>query len=184
MGLGLGLAIGGMLAGTTTSAYSQYKQGQAASKMHRYNRAVSLRYAKAIREIKAHEISTFLRQAKKFFPKQKVVAAAAGLETSGTVLSVMKETRAKILEQTEIMQYERDMEIAQIKAGADISGMRASLAASAGRFGAFSTILTGVAQVGMMSYKYGGSAPPTATIEQQHYGSMANAWLTDPYWEG
>ena len=151
--LELGLAAFGI--GTGLSAYGQYQQGQMASKMHNYNKAVSLRYARAVKEMRTYEIAKFLSETAGIPRTQKVITAAAGLEVSGTPLKVMKETTLKLAEQSKVMQTQRDIEVAQIKAGADISGMRAGISRYAGTTGAFSTILTGGGQLAFMGYQYG-----------------------------
>ena len=156
MALGLGLALAGLGVGIGIQAFTQYQQGQLANQMHQYNRAVSLRYARAVREIRAYEETAFWREAAKVFPRQKVITAAAGLEVSGTPLKVMKATRLKLVEQAKIMQFEKEMEISKIKSEAAISGFRGQIAASAGKLGMWSTILTGAGQLGIAKYRYGG----------------------------
>jgi len=153
MGL-LGLGIGLMGGGIGLQAYIRYMQGQMGKQMYDWNRAVSLRYARAVREIRAYEKFGFWREAAKIFPKQKVITAAAGLEISGTPLKVMKATRMKLEEQAKIMEMETEMEISQIETGAAISGMRGRLEATSGTYGAFATLLTGGGQLALMGYKY------------------------------
>jgi len=155
LGLGLSLALGGLGIGTFMSARSQYQQGQMAGQMYQYNRSLSLRYAKTIREIRAYEEMGYWKKAAKVYPRQKVVTAAAGLEISGTPLKVMRETRQKLEEQAKIMSYEKEMEIASIKAGAAISGFRGQLAERAGRYGMWSTLLTGAGTLGLYRHQYG-----------------------------
>jgi len=148
----LALALAAFGVGTALSAWSTYKEGQMAGQMYQHNRSLALRYARAVREIRSYEIAGFLAEAAKIPRKQKVITAAAGLEISGTPLKVMKETRLKLAEQAKIMEYEREMEISRIRGEAAISGMRGQLAEEAGRWGAWSTLLTGAGRLGL-SYR-------------------------------
>ena len=78
------------------------------------------------------------------------------------------------------MSYERDLEISRIKAGADISGMRADISRIGGRYGALGTILTGAGSIGAAAYRYGGST--NLTQEQAYYSNLSESWLNQPNW--
>jgi len=149
------LAIGALIAGTGMQAFGQYQEGKMTKELYQRNRTISLRYARAIREIRAWEIGQFLKEAAQIVPKQRTIAAVAGLEESGTVLSVMNTTRQKIREQAKIMEAERDMEISRIKSGAAMSEYQGELAYKSAKVGAFSTLLAGGGQLGMYGYKQG-----------------------------
>jgi len=151
----LGLALGVMGVGYGVQAFSQYQQGKMSQQMYNYNKAVSLRYAKVLREIRAYEETDYWGKAAKVLPKQKVITAAAGLEVPGTPLKVMQTTRQKIKEQARIMEMEKESEIERIKSGAAISGMQGKIAARAGTYGAVGTLLTGGGQLGLMNYMCG-----------------------------
>lgn len=151
----LELGLLAMAAGTGLSAYSQYKQGKFAAKLHKFNRAAALRYSKTIKELRTYEQGLFLRQARKVLPAQKTKIAAAGLEISGTPLDVLSETKQILDERSRLMEFERDIEVERIRTGAAISGFRADIARTAGRTGAFATLLTGGGQLALAGYQTG-----------------------------
>jgi len=167
MALGLlgGLAIGGLVGGTLMSAWSKYQEGKMAEQLYKYNRAISLRYAKAVAEARAYEKTRYLRAGKKLISAIRPTVAKAGLEMRGTPLKVSKEAMMRLKEEGDIMDYETAMEQWRIKAGADITAYQGKMAAYAGRMGAFSTLLTGAGQLGMVGYQMGWGRPKSTLGE-------------------
>ncbi len=165
--------IGALVAGTAIQAYGQYQAGKAADQQskaeaawHNYNAQVAKREAEAEREATRAQATQQAKKAKAFQARQFSLIGASGVNIEGSPLLVVEDTAEQLkLEEIDILKhgarrasfYESQSILDTFSAGATRS--RGSAARSAGRMGAFGSILTGAASAGLVAGRFSGTSP-------------------------
>lgn len=165
--MGATAAIGLIAAGTAFSAFSQFQgaktQASAISRQSEYNAQVYEQQAAAIKAKQKIQNYQLDRQRARTMSTYVAKTAGKGLTMSGSPLAVMADAESQMLFDQAINNYNLNMERHFALTAASATRQEGAFASSAamtqGKMGAFSTLLSGVSQIGLM--RMGAKAPST-----------------------
>ncbi len=144
-----------MAAATAVTAYGQYQAGKAEQAALNYNAQVAERNAKIAEDKANYEADLQKQKVRRAIGSQRAIQLASGYLMEGSALDLQEDTVVQgELDRLAIL-YGGDIEAANFKSEAELSRMRGSAAAAAGRTAAFGTVLGGVAQTGYTGRQMG-----------------------------
>ena len=151
------------LAGAGMGAFGQYQSGRAQNDMARYNAALLEQRALATEMAMRSETELMTERARGLKASQQVAFAKSGAAiTSGTPLLVMVEQAADMERDILEQRRTRTIEAMQLRQGAAMKRYEGRMAKRAGTVGAFTTLLGGVANIGLAGGFSGGGGGGTA----------------------
>ena len=157
------IALGVMGLGTVTSAVGQIKQGKAQREAYEQNAEIARQNAIATEKQAAYEESMQREKANALKSRQRALYAKAGVDiTSGSPLIVLSEDMERAEADALAIRYGGSVKKTQYLNQANLSDYYGSQAESAGKTGAFSTLLSGFGSMGMgyLGYKKGINTMP------------------------
>jgi hypothetical protein len=151
------IALGITALGTGFSAYGQYQQGKAQREAYEQNAEISRQNAIAAEKQAAYEEGIQREKADALKSRQRALYAKAGVDiTSGSPLLVMAEDMEKAEMDAQAIRYSGNVKKTGYLNKANLSEFYGEQAESAGKSGAFSTLLSGFGSMGMNYLKYKG----------------------------
>jgi hypothetical protein len=151
------IALGITALGTGFSAYGQYQQGKAQREAYEQNAEISRQNAIAAEKQAAYEEDIQREKANALKSRQRALYAKAGVDiTSGSPLLVMAEDMERAEADAQAIRYGGNVKKTQYLNQANMLDWSGEQAYSAGKTGAFSTILGGLGSMGMNYMKYKG----------------------------
>jgi len=134
-------AVAGILnlAGTGIKAYGEYKQGQDASKVYKYNQALANYQAQYIQDEADIEEAQLKRDVSKYISRQRVIAGMSGTDAG---LGVLEATQKEADIDAAIIRYKADLGSWSAKSQANLFGTYAKQFGAASYLNAGSTLLT------------------------------------------
>jgi len=177
------------IAGTAVAAYGQYQEGKAAESQaraeaawHEYNAKVARREEEAERQATAFEVQQHRREAKQLLARQRALVGKAGVTAEGSPLLFAEDTASQLALESTMIRMGGARRAARFRSQSilDISmaGAAKSRATAYGKAGALragSTLLGGMADIGMMGHKMGTFGKKTKTTGYTGKGS-ASPW--------
>jgi cell wall-associated NlpC family hydrolase len=155
------------VAAAAVSAVAAVQQGQATSKMAKYNAQVMENQAVAERQKAALEEQRHRARTTKLLSTQRALIAKSGLDLEGSPLLVMEDTAAQSELDSLLIRYNGEMGANRAQSQAGLDRMRASSASTGGYLSAGASLLNGVSRMGSI---YG----PTAASSGASSGLGAN----------
>jgi hypothetical protein len=151
------IAMGMTALGTISSASSQIQQGKAQKEAYEANAAIDRANAVAVEKQAAYEEGIQREKADALKSRQRALYAKAGVDiTSGSPLLVMAEDMEKAEMDAQAIRYSGNVKKTSYLNKANLSEFYGEQAESAGKTGAFSTLLSGFGSMGMSYLKYKG----------------------------
>lgn len=139
-------AIAGLI-GVGISAFGQYKQGQDAAAVYKYNQALARYEAKYIQDSAKIEEEQLERQVSKYMGRQRALAGKSGtVSDSGSNLTVLEETRREADFDAAIIRYNADVGSWAALNQSNLLATQASQASTAGFINAGGTLLGGASK--------------------------------------
>jgi len=164
------IVLGITALGTATSAIGQYQQGKAQKEAYEYNAAIERQNAIAAEKSAAHEEDLQREKADALKSRQRALYAKAGVDiTSGSPLLVMSEDMERAERDAQAIRYTGNVKKTQHLNQANMYGYYGEQAETAGRTGAFSTILGGIGSMGMNYLKLKGIGRYTGSGKGMDY---------------
>jgi hypothetical protein len=179
------LAVG--ISSTIYAAKAQQAQAAQQSKMFKYNAAVQTAQAQEARKAAAYEAAQKREEGRKLHARQLTLYSKAGvLPQVGTPLLTMAETAADVERDARVTEITGKRQGRYYESQAGLSRMQASAVTRAGRWGAGTTLLTGIANVGMSYYAMNSmSKVPSVSPGFSSTAQTSMKWLNSapkPYW--
>jgi len=144
-----------MAAATAVTAYGQYQAGKAEQSALNYNAQVAERNAQIAQDKANYEADLQSQKVRRAIGSQRAAQLASGYLMEGSALDLQEDTVVQgELDRLAIL-YGGNIEAENYKSEAELSRMRGSAAAAAGRTAAFGTVLGGVAQTGYTGRQMG-----------------------------
>ena len=152
------IALGAMALGTVTSAVGQYQQGKAQKEAYEANAAIDRANATAVEKQAAYEEGIQREKADALKSRQRALYAKAGVDiSSGSPLLVMAEDMERAEADAQAIRYSGNVKKTSYLNKANLSDFYGEQAYSAGKTGAFSTVLSGFGSMGLGYLKLKGS---------------------------
>lgn len=159
MGVMTSAALGLMtVAGAATSAVGQIKSGNSANQAMQYNAKVAEQAGKAAETSAEFEAFKINRAAQRLAGQQRAGYAASGVTQSGTPLLVELESASEAEMDMMIARWNGKVKVAQAGSQAAYDRMVGANYASAGKTGAFATLLQTTGQAGLQHFGTGAKA--------------------------
>ena len=138
--------------GTAVSAYGAYQQGKMQKQLNDYNAKVAMQNKIAVAEKAEYDKEQLKRRVRKLKGSTTVAFAKAGVDgTEGTAIDIFEELAIESEKDLLMIQYNADLKARGYEIEAQTAAFTGSMAYSAGKMRATSTLLTG----GSSTYKYG-----------------------------
>ena len=172
------IALGLTGLGTVTSAVSQYQQGKAQQSAYEQNAEISRQNAVAVEKQAAYEEGIQREKANALKSRQRALYAKAGVDiTSGSPLLVMAEDMERAEADAQAIRYGGNVKKTGYLNQANMYDWSGEQAYSAGKTGAFSTILGGLGSMGMnyLMLKKGTATPKKYGVKD-YYGATPYDW--------
>jgi regulator of protease activity HflC (stomatin/prohibitin superfamily) len=136
--------------------YGQYQAGQAQGEALRYNAAVAESEAESVREKASYEAQMIRKQGQRIIGAQRAGYGSSGFATTtGTPLSVVTATARRAEADAAMRMYSGNVDSTQLQNQATLMRAKAESAESAGKFGMWGSILTGLGQAYMTGNELG-----------------------------
>jgi len=133
--------------GTALSAFGQVKGGQDSAQAYEYNQQLAKYRSKYAQQKGEIEVQALERDVKGYIGRQRAIAGKSGTVTdAGSNLDAVARTRSEADIDASIIRYNADMESWSAKNEANLLGIQAGQARSAGYIGAGGTILGGASK--------------------------------------
>lgn len=139
--------LGLMAAGTMVSAAGQIQAGRSAQAMADYNAQVDRNNATAAKQSAKYDADRMRENTRKLLSTQRARFAKGGVAFEGTPLLVMEQTARDAAMDASAIEYEGAVKAGGYESAATMSQYEGRTARQASTTRAFSTLLTGGAQV-------------------------------------
>ena len=146
-----------MAAATVASAAGTYAQGQAQASAYEANATAAEQAARAQREKASHEAGLVREQGQSVLSTQRARYGASGVAMTGSALDVALSTARKNELDALTVKYNGEVNARMNENQASVYRSQADSAKTAGTIGAFTTLLTGGAQIAGASAGMGGA---------------------------
>lgn len=151
------IALGAMGLGTITSAVSQIQQGKAQKEAYEQNAAIDRQNAIAVEKQADYEEGIQREKTDALKSRQRALYAKAGVDiTSGSPLLVMTEDMERAEADALAIRYGGNVKKTEYLNRANLNEYYGGQAETAGKTGAFSTVLSGIGNMGMSYLKLKG----------------------------
>ena len=147
-----------MIASTLANTAGMYAQGQAQAAAYEANATAAEQAARAQREKAAFEARRVREQGQSVLATQRARYGFSGVAMTGSPLDVALSTVRKNELDALMARYNGEVAARQNENQASVYRSMASSARTAGTIGAVTTLLTGAAEVGLLSSSAGGSS--------------------------
>ena len=135
------------LIGTGVSAYGQYRQGQDAADVYKYNQAMAQNSAKYAKEKAAIEEARLRREVERVKGRQRAIAGKSGtVVDSGSNLDLLRVTEEEAAIDAAMIRYGGEVESWAALSQANMYGAQASQAKTASYWNIGATLLGGASR--------------------------------------
>jgi len=143
----MGLATAVSIIGTAVGAVGSIAQGQQQQEWANYNAAIAQQQAQTAKATAEWEATQKRKETERLLGKQRALYGVAGVTYEGSPLELMAETAAE--GELDALMLERTGKIREQKymSEAELTKMKGQQAATAGYFGAGTTLLTGASKL-------------------------------------
>jgi hypothetical protein len=161
------------IAGLATSAYGQYKSGQDAAAVYKYNQQLAKYQEKYINEDAAIQQTQLKKDVAQYIGRQRAITGASGTQASSSSnLRTIEATQREADIDAAIIRYRADIGVWEAKNQANLLGTQANQFSVGGYLNSGSTILTGLSKWDYRNLMSNSSTStsPTLTTRQQRLG--------------
>lgn len=145
-----------ILGGTAMSAISQKKQGEETRKLYQQRAAIAEEEAKAVTKATDYQARERGKEGRRDVARALVLFAKSGVKPKlGTAGLVGKEIKEEYRKDMAFIMEGGETEAGRLRAGAEIERRMGKGAERAGRWGAASTVMTGLGTAGMFASQSG-----------------------------
>lgn len=152
LSLGAKFAIGATIGGTILQVLGARQQAKQQSALAKYNAQLEIQRAERLKQVGKTVQEQRKEDIRRLLARQRVDFAKGGvIGTTGTPLTVGLETAGREAYNAIIERHNTEIGVSQAESRAEIFGIKAKSAKSAGKFNVGASLLTGVSQVANIS---------------------------------
>lgn len=140
------LAVIAVAAGAGVAAYGQHQAGKAEEKAQKYNAKVQQAQAESERKAGAYQARQIEEEGRRVQARQRLLYGASGITAEGSPLLLLEDTALQIQQDKQMAIYNAGRRGQFYEYGAGLSLMRGRQSKTAGKIGAFGSLLGGVGQ--------------------------------------